>query len=72
MGDSAKHAHPYISILISIGRNTSFEVRYNRYTVFFNYNFGWVLLPFIYMTIILTAMQVGLGTDKLQRNKRFQ
>jgi hypothetical protein len=45
---------------------------YDRYTVFFNRNFGWVLLIFLYITIVLTAMQVGLSTTELQQNQMFQ
>jgi len=45
---------------------------YNRYTVFFERNFGWVVTVFLYITIILTAMQVGLGTAALQQDKMFQ
>jgi hypothetical protein len=45
---------------------------YNRYTVFFERNFRWTLLVFLYTTLILTAMQVGLGTTRLEENKAFQ
>jgi hypothetical protein len=45
---------------------------YNRYTVFFERNFGWVVTVFFYITIILTAMQVGLGTTALQQDNMFQ
>jgi hypothetical protein len=45
---------------------------YNRYSTFFRRNFGWVLLIFIYMTIILTAIQVGLATVFLRDDHRFQ
>ena len=45
---------------------------YNRYTVFFDRHFGWILVVFLYITIILTAMQVGLGTSDLQQDSLFQ
>ncbi|MCJ1366682.1 hypothetical protein MMC16_005812 [Acarospora aff. strigata] len=45
---------------------------YNHYAVFFDRNFRWVLLIFIYMTVILTAMQVGLATEQLQHDQMFQ
>lgn len=45
---------------------------YNRYTVFFERNFGWVVLVFLYLTVVLTAMQVGLATTTLQQNGPFQ
>ncbi|RDW73478.1 hypothetical protein BP6252_07385 [Coleophoma cylindrospora] len=44
---------------------------YNRYSVFFERNFGWVLLLFLFLTMILTAMQVGLATAELQQNEIF-
>lgn len=46
--------------------------RYNRYAVFFERNFRWVVIVFLYMTIILTAMQVGLATTELQQDEMFQ
>jgi hypothetical protein len=45
---------------------------YDRYTVFFERNFGWVVTFFFYITIILSAMQVGLGITALQHDKMFQ
>lgn len=45
---------------------------YNRYTDFFERNLGWLLLVFLYITIVLTAMQVGLGTTELREDKMFQ
>jgi hypothetical protein len=45
---------------------------YNRYAVFFERNFKWTLLVFLYITLALTAMQVGQGTSRLQQNKAFQ
>jgi len=45
---------------------------YNRYTVFFERNFGWVVIILLYTTVILSAMQVGLETTNLQHDKSFQ
>ncbi len=45
---------------------------YNRYSVFVQRNFTWVLAAFVYVTIVLTAMQVGLATDQLGKNELFQ
>ena len=42
------------------------------YQAFFERNFGWLIAVFFYVTVILSAMQVGLATDKLQGNVRFQ
>ncbi|KAF2140837.1 uncharacterized protein K452DRAFT_288247 [Aplosporella prunicola CBS 121167] len=39
---------------------------YNRYSVFLYRNFSWIFGFFAYITIVLTAMQVGLGTKQLQ------
>lgn len=43
-----------------------------RYTTFFARNFGWLLVIFIYITVVLSAIQVALATDKLGHNDRFQ
>ncbi|KAH7159345.1 hypothetical protein DER46DRAFT_702393 [Fusarium sp. MPI-SDFR-AT-0072] len=45
---------------------------YNQYGVFFRHNLHWLLTVFAYITIILTAMQVGLGTDWLKAKEWFQ
>ncbi|KAH4194134.1 hypothetical protein HBH42_093340 [Parastagonospora nodorum] len=41
------------------------------YTQFFETNFSWILAAFIYFTVILSAMQVGLATSQLQENMQF-
>lgn len=33
---------------------------------------AWVFGAFVFLTILLTAMEVGLATERLQINKRFQ
>ncbi|KAH8749369.1 hypothetical protein F5883DRAFT_633601 [Diaporthe sp. PMI_573] len=43
-----------------------------RYTTFFAHNFGWLLVIFIYITVVLSAMQVALATNKLGQDARFQ
>ena len=45
---------------------------YNRYVVFFQRNFGWILVVFVYFSLILDAMQVGQGVDLLQDSHAFQ
>ena len=42
------------------------------YSSFFIRNFAWIFVVFIYTTIVLTAMQVGLATERLQSSGRFQ
>jgi hypothetical protein len=42
------------------------------YKAFFERNFGWALALLLYLTVILSAMQVGLATERLQGNIRFQ
>jgi len=42
------------------------------HTAFFERNFAWILVVFIYVTVVLSAMQVGLATARLQRNSPFQ
>ncbi|KAK3632634.1 hypothetical protein LTR56_016242 [Elasticomyces elasticus] len=44
----------------------------NQMGSFFARNFGWLAVIFAYLSIILSAMQVGLGTNKLARNESFQ
>lgn len=45
---------------------------YNRYDVFFRRNFAWLIVVFAYLTIVLTTMQVGLATNNLSKDNRFQ
>jgi hypothetical protein len=42
------------------------------YKSFFSRNFAWLLAVFAYMTIILSALQVGLATGVLQKSEAFQ
>ena len=35
-------------------------------------NVAWVFGAFVFVTIVLTAMQVGLATNQLQSSERFQ
>lgn len=42
------------------------------YRAFFKQNFGWLVAVFLYVTVVLSAMQVGLATDRLQENRVFQ
>lgn len=46
--------------------------RYDSYRVFFRRNFAWILVAFVYITIILQGLQVGLDTDELGQDQRFQ
>lgn len=45
---------------------------YNRYVPFFQRNFGWILVVFIYFSLILSAMQVGLAIPFLGDSHAFQ
>ncbi|PLB50325.1 hypothetical protein P170DRAFT_435527 [Aspergillus steynii IBT 23096] len=42
------------------------------YRAFFEQNFSWILAVLVYMSLLLSAMQVGLATDELQGNQQFQ
>ncbi|KAG9198737.1 hypothetical protein G6514_009687 [Epicoccum nigrum] len=44
---------------------------YNRYVVFFNRNFGWILILFVFLSLVLSAMQVGTALDKLNNDSAF-
>ncbi|KAI3323071.1 hypothetical protein HD806DRAFT_98649 [Xylariaceae sp. AK1471] len=43
-----------------------------RYPVFFQRYFGWILAAFVYFTVLLSAVQVALATDRFGRNAAFQ
>ena len=42
------------------------------YSQFLGNNFGWLIVLFAYITIVLSAMQVGLQTQTLTENTHFQ
>lgn len=42
------------------------------YQDFFARNFAWLAIVFVYVTVVLGAMQVGLATEQLQGNAAFQ
>ena len=44
---------------------------YHTYASFIGQNFAWVLTVIVYITIVLTAMQVGLATTELQSSQSF-
>ncbi|KAH5631804.1 hypothetical protein HBI51_192350 [Parastagonospora nodorum] len=44
---------------------------YNRYVVFFQRNFSWILIVFVFFSLVLSAMQVGTGLDELKDNHAF-
>ncbi|KAJ5674213.1 hypothetical protein N7462_009652 [Penicillium macrosclerotiorum] len=45
---------------------------YNRYAVFFQRNFAWMLIILVYFSLVLTAMQVGATVPPLSTNHMFQ
>ena len=46
--------------------------RYNRFSVFLSINFAWLAVALLYISVVLSAMQVGLATDQLKGSSRFQ
>jgi uncharacterized membrane protein len=44
---------------------------YNRYVVFFERNFSWILIVFVFFSLVLSAMQVGTGLVDLNDNYTF-
>lgn len=46
--------------------------RWTQYGSFFKDNFTWLASSFIYIAVVLAAMQVGLATEALQSNRVFQ
>jgi len=49
-----------------------YHTRYTSYIDFLDNNFKFLLVVFAYVSIVLAAMQVGLGTDWLQLDTTFQ
>ncbi len=46
--------------------------RYHNYSAFFERNFSWLIVVFAYVSIVLSAMQVGLASTQLNSNPAFQ
>jgi hypothetical protein len=44
---------------------------YHKYSSFLSQNLAWVVTATVYVTVVLTAMQVGLGTSELRSNQIF-
>ncbi|KAF2821572.1 hypothetical protein CC86DRAFT_373870 [Ophiobolus disseminans] len=44
---------------------------YNRYVVFFQRNFSWILIVFVFFSLVLSAMQVGTGLGELEDDRAF-
>ncbi|KAF2678216.1 hypothetical protein K458DRAFT_142685 [Lentithecium fluviatile CBS 122367] len=44
---------------------------YNRYAVFFQRNFSWILIVFVFFSLVLAAMQVGASVEPSNANKPF-
>ncbi|KAF9691598.1 hypothetical protein EKO04_010206 [Ascochyta lentis] len=44
---------------------------YNRYVVFFERNFSWILILFVFLSLVLSAMQVGTALDELSGSRAF-
>jgi hypothetical protein len=44
---------------------------YNRYAPFLKRNFSWILTVVVFLSLVLTAMQVGLGLKELESNHAF-
>ena len=45
---------------------------WHQYGSFFQANFTWLASTTVYIVVVLTAMQVGLTADRLQKNRSFQ
>ncbi|KAI1778486.1 hypothetical protein F4818DRAFT_302822 [Hypoxylon cercidicola] len=42
------------------------------YTAFFERHFGWLVVGFVYVSVVLSALQVGLATEALGASPHFQ
>lgn len=49
-----------------------YRAGYANYSSFFIRNFAWLIGAFAYTTVVLSAFQVGLGTERLQGDRRFE
>lgn len=49
-----------------------YHYRYHRYGSFLKQNFSWLIVVFAYITIVLSAMQVGLASTRLGSSPAFQ
>lgn len=49
-----------------------FMARPTRYNAFFERNFSWIIVSFVYITVILSVLQVALSTDRLSTDADFQ
>jgi hypothetical protein len=49
-----------------------YQTPYRLYTSFFEQNFSTVIVAFVYATVVLTAMQLGLATEDLHLSNKFQ
>lgn len=54
------------------GRRRSLFDDDHTYASFFQKNFAWTVIVFLYVTLALTSMQVGLAVDRLKGNDSFQ
>ena len=48
-----------------------YEYGYHEYGTFIERNFAWFLTLVVYIGLVLTAMQLGLGTRELENNLAF-
>ncbi|KAF4949396.1 hypothetical protein FSARC_13486 [Fusarium sarcochroum] len=51
--------------------DSTYMPRSTWYKQFFEKNFGWIVTVFIYISVVLSSLQVGLGTERLQNNTGF-
>lgn len=49
-----------------------YTVGYDRHGLFFQENFGWLIMVFAVLPVLLSAMQTGLTTNRLKNDIRFQ
>jgi uncharacterized membrane protein len=49
-----------------------YRFEYQEYSSLIARNFAWLIAAFAYVTVVLGAMEVGLSTDRLSGNSRFQ
>lgn len=58
--------------LSGISIMNGYYLEYNQYGSYFRENFAWLASLFVFVVVILTAMQVGLATERLGMSRDFQ
>lgn len=62
----------FISLLLNPLSFRSYFGNWNNYGSFYRDNIAWMATTTVFIALILTAMQLGIATDRLQGSRAFQ